>query len=216
MNQYYTVYPDELYHHGIKNQKWGQRRFQNYDGTLTEEGMLRYGRGQGKRKNKSIFGFNLKNKKKSKKAKGTKKEKNNDSKSKEIMPTKENNFYDGKRTNAKAIQNNLGTLSTEEIQNLITRINTEKTLSDIVKSQQPPSTAAKIDKLILNLDKQYKTINTLYTTVSTSKLAKDICDALDWDSSWVKPNADTSTIKYSNNNNNNNNSNNNNNFKKKK
>ena len=61
MNQYYTVYPDELYHHGIKNQKWGQRRFQNYDGTLTEEGMIRYGRGQSKRKNKSIFGFNLKN-----------------------------------------------------------------------------------------------------------------------------------------------------------
>jgi hypothetical protein len=32
-----------LSHHGIKNQKWGVRRFQNYDGTLTEEGKLRYG-----------------------------------------------------------------------------------------------------------------------------------------------------------------------------
>ena len=32
-----------LYHHGIKGQKWGIRRFQNEDGTLTEEGKARYG-----------------------------------------------------------------------------------------------------------------------------------------------------------------------------
>ena len=32
----------ELYHHGIKDQKWGIRRYQNYDGTLTEEGKARY------------------------------------------------------------------------------------------------------------------------------------------------------------------------------
>jgi hypothetical protein len=33
---------NELYHHGIKGQKWGVRRFQNEDGTLTEEGLKRY------------------------------------------------------------------------------------------------------------------------------------------------------------------------------
>jgi hypothetical protein len=32
-----------LYHHGIKGQKWGIRRYQNADGTLTEEGKKRYG-----------------------------------------------------------------------------------------------------------------------------------------------------------------------------
>ena len=32
----------ELYHHGILGQKWGIRRYQNEDGTLTEEGYLRY------------------------------------------------------------------------------------------------------------------------------------------------------------------------------
>ena len=32
----------ELYHHGIKGQKWGIRRFQNYDGTYTKKGLARY------------------------------------------------------------------------------------------------------------------------------------------------------------------------------
>lgn len=33
--------PNELYHHGIKGQKWGVRRFQNPDGSLTEAGKKR-------------------------------------------------------------------------------------------------------------------------------------------------------------------------------
>ena len=33
----------ELYHHGIKGQKWGIRRYQNPDGSLTDAGKRRYG-----------------------------------------------------------------------------------------------------------------------------------------------------------------------------
>jgi len=34
---------DEIYHYGIKGQVWGRRRYQNPDGSLTEEGRRRYG-----------------------------------------------------------------------------------------------------------------------------------------------------------------------------
>lgn len=37
---------NELAHHGIKDQKWGLRRFQNPDGSLTPAGRERYGVGK--------------------------------------------------------------------------------------------------------------------------------------------------------------------------
>ena len=40
---------NELYHHGIKGQKWGVRRYQNLDRSLTPAGKERYGRGTGEK-----------------------------------------------------------------------------------------------------------------------------------------------------------------------
>lgn len=41
MNDYRQL--SELYHYGIKDMKWGRRRYQNPDGSLTPEGRARYG-----------------------------------------------------------------------------------------------------------------------------------------------------------------------------
>ena len=42
------MYQYELQHHGIKGQRWGVRRFQNDDGSLTPAGEKRYARAQSK------------------------------------------------------------------------------------------------------------------------------------------------------------------------
>ena len=41
--QYRLISEEELQHHGIKGQKWGVRRYQNEDGSLTNAGKKRYG-----------------------------------------------------------------------------------------------------------------------------------------------------------------------------
>ena len=41
---------NELYHHGVKGQHWGIRRFQNKDGSLTEAGRSRYRTGEPQKK----------------------------------------------------------------------------------------------------------------------------------------------------------------------
>ena len=44
MRNTFEYYNEDAYleHHGIKGQKWGIRRYQNPDGSLTEEGKKRY------------------------------------------------------------------------------------------------------------------------------------------------------------------------------
>lgn len=42
-----TCYPDFMYHHGIRGQRWGRRRYQDMEGHYTAEGRERYGIGDG-------------------------------------------------------------------------------------------------------------------------------------------------------------------------
>ncbi len=58
MSDYYAIapYSSELYHHGVKGQKWGVRRFQNADGTLTAAGKKREAKNEIKQARNEILG----------------------------------------------------------------------------------------------------------------------------------------------------------------
>lgn len=49
MEKNYILKDGVLYHYGTKGQKWGKRNYQNYDGSLTPEGKIRYSDSNGPR-----------------------------------------------------------------------------------------------------------------------------------------------------------------------
>lgn len=52
---YQVIFTDTLYHHGIKGQRWGIRRFRNRDGTLTNAGKRHYDNENSKKPKKKSY-----------------------------------------------------------------------------------------------------------------------------------------------------------------
>lgn len=135
----YIIRNGELYHHGVIGMKWGIRRYQNKDGTLTAAGKKRYDKEMEKVKEQQKI---LKNKERTK-AKLDKLE----AMKKDVADRKKN--LDGdkgsekiktklKEAKSAETKKRIKDLSDEELQAKVDRLTLEKRYRDLMKEKNPP------------------------------------------------------------------------------
>lgn len=133
-----------LTHHGILGMKWGRRRYQNKDGSLTDAGRKRYD----------------KDSKKDKKSKGKPEETIEERKARLL-----------KSTDAKELYKNRDILTTQEIKERLDRIDTERRLSNATNAQNN-SIESKFDKALKTYKKINDAYSTIDNS-PIGKLVKD-------------------------------------------
>ena len=106
---------NELTHWGIKGMKWGVRRYQNADGSLTEAGKKRQAK------------IRTKNLEKARAAKAQKKE--------EAETVEEKKQRVLKSRSARELYNNADLFTTQELQNAYTRLQLEKNIASLEPKQ---------------------------------------------------------------------------------
>lgn len=116
---------DELKHYGIKGMKWGVRRFQNSDGSLTTDGKKRYSGDNLKDIQKQVNqGKNVVDGVKKTKAKAAE-----------------------KRTEKK-IKDDLSQMSDKELRDIVNRLNMEERYTQVMKSRGVETGKSRADKIL--------------------------------------------------------------------
>ena len=192
---------NELYHHGIKNMKWGIRRFQNKDGSLTPAGKKRYDKEVVKLKaEKKKLRNEISVQKKADKLKQLEKERDvlkaqsknlkknsktttQEDKQAETIEQKRERLL--KSTDAKELYENRALLTKNELDERINRIDTEARLkSKIVVEKQKTGRdkfnerMSKATDTIGNAVALYQKVDNAYSTISKSSIGQVIAKKL--------------------------------------
>ena len=116
---------NELQHYGVKGQKWGVRRFQNSDGSLTNDGKKRYSSDDFKDakkkvdKGKDVVDGAVKAKKKA-----------------------------AEKEHEKKIKKDLSEMSDQELRDIVNRLNMEERYTQVMKSRGVEQGKSRVDKIL--------------------------------------------------------------------
>ena len=192
---------NELYHHGIKNMKWGIRRFQNKDGSLTPAGKKRYDKEVAKLKaEKKKVRNDISVQKKADKLKQLEKERDalkvqskklkknsktttQEDKQAETIEQKRERLL--KSTDAKELYENRALLTKNELDERINRIDTEAKLKSKIVVEKRKTGLDKFNErmskatdTIGNAVALYQKVDNAYSTFSKSSIGKSLAKKL--------------------------------------